>query len=88
MTDNERVVKELRDLRRYFEDKEWSDNRADRRSAKVYWQTVTDALAVLKAQEAMRCKNCRSNHQCAIQSKFADADDEENWFCAYFNQIK
>ena len=35
--------------------------------------------------EAMRCKNCRSNHQCSIQFKFANADDEENLFCANFN---
>ena len=53
------------------------------------WGNVTmsmrDALELLKEQEAMRCKNCRSNRQCSIQFKFADADDEGNWFCADFN---
>lgn len=40
-------------------------------------------VALLKEQpEVVRCKDCRRNHQCAIQFKFADADDEENWFCA------
>ena len=32
--------------------------------------------------KVVRCKDCRSNHQCAIQFKFADADGEEDWFCA------
>ena len=40
-------------------------------------------VALLKKQpEVIRCRDCRRNHQCAIQFKFADADDEENWFCA------
>jgi hypothetical protein len=48
-------------------------------------QSAFDLLiALLKEQETMRCKNCRINHQCAIQAKFADAEDEENWFCKYF----
>ena len=53
MTYREKIVKELYDLRRYLEDKEWSDNRVDRRTAKVYWQTVTDAIAMLKEQETV-----------------------------------
>ena len=48
-------------------------------------ELLTDALALLKAQEAMRCKNCRSNHECSIQFKFADAANEEGWFCKNFN---
>ena len=53
MTDREKIVKELYDLRRYLENKEWSDNRVDRQAAKVYWQTVTDAIAMLKEQEVL-----------------------------------
>ena len=54
MTDRDKVVKGLIDLRRYFEDKEWSDNRMDRQAAKVYWQTATDAIALLKEQKAVK----------------------------------
>lgn len=43
-----------------------------------------DALVLLNEQpELVRCKDCRRNHMCAVQSKFAYPDDEENWFCAY-----
>ena len=48
-------------------------------------QAVTDAISLLKEKEAVRCKNCRSNHQRSIQFKFADADDEEEWFCGSFS---
>lgn len=51
MADREKVVKGLYDLRRYLEDKEWSDNRTDRQATNVYWQTVTDAIAMLKEQD-------------------------------------
>ena len=53
MTDREKVVKGLLNLRRYLEDKEWSDNRVDRRTARFYWQTVTDVIAMLKEQEVL-----------------------------------
>ena len=66
MTDREKIVKELYDLRRYLEDKEWSDNRVDRRTAKVYWQTVTDAIAMLKEQENKKtcCRDCEYYGAC------------------------
>ena len=51
MPDREKIIIGLRDLRRYLEDKNWSDNRADRRAAEEYWQTVTDAMSLLKEQE-------------------------------------
>ena len=53
MTDREKIVKELYDLRRYLEDKEWSDNRVDRRAANEYWETVTDAMSLLKEQDSV-----------------------------------
>ena len=53
MSDRETVKKGLRDLRRYLEDREWSDNREDRQAATDYWQAVTDALALLKEQDAV-----------------------------------
>ena len=56
MIDREKVKKGLRDLRRYIEDMEWSDNREDRQAANVYWQTVTDAIELLKKQEAVKPK--------------------------------
>ena len=51
MIDRGKVKKRLRDLRRYIEDREWSDNREDRQAAKVYWQAVTDAIELLKEQD-------------------------------------
>ena len=41
------------------------------------------AIQALEEKDSVLCKNCRNNHQCSIQFKFADADDPENWFCAY-----
>ena len=51
MSDREKIIIGLRDLRRYLEDKNWSDNRADRRAAEEHWETVTDAISLLKGQE-------------------------------------
>lgn len=53
MPDREKVIKGLCDLRRYLEDKEWSDNRVDRKIAKTYWQTVTEAIELLKEREPL-----------------------------------
>ena len=47
MPDREKVIKGLHDLRRYLEDKEWSD-----KTAGLYWETVTDTITMLKEQEA------------------------------------
>lgn len=69
--DREKVIESLRDLRRYIEDMEWSDDREDRRAATDYWQAVTDAITLLKEQEAIEpdvdsegtctCGNCGEN---------------------------
>ena len=48
MPDREKVIKGLHDLRRYLEDKEWSD-----KTAGLYWETVTDTITMLKEQEAV-----------------------------------
>ena len=40
------------------------------------------AIQALEEKDCVRCKNCKKNHQCSIQFKFAYADDEEKWFCA------
>ncbi len=50
MPDREKVVKGLHKLRRYLEDKEWSDDRTDKRAGE-YVETVIDVVALLKAQE-------------------------------------
>ena len=42
------------------------------------------AIQALEEKDAMRCLNCKQNHQCSIQFKFASADDEDNWYCADF----
>lgn len=39
-------------------------------------------MAISLLEKVVRCKDCRSNNQCSIQFKFADADDTDNWFCA------
>lgn len=47
-------------------------------------QWADDAIELLKKQEAVvHCKDCKNNNQCSIQFKFADADNPDNWFCAY-----
>lgn len=46
MQDREIVIKGLKDLRRYLEDKEWSDKKAG-----AYFETITDAIDLLKKQE-------------------------------------
>ena len=43
------------------------------------------AIQALEEKDVVRCKNCKNNHQCSIQFKFASADNEENWYCADFN---
>ena len=43
------------------------------------------AIQALEEKDAMRCLNCRQNHQCSIQFKFANADDEDDWYCADFS---
>ena len=48
MPDREKVIKGLHDLRRYLEDKEWSD-----KTAGLYLETVTDTITMLKEQEAV-----------------------------------
>ena len=45
--DKEKLIKELRDVRRYLEDKEWSD-----RGASPHIDAINDALDLLKKQEA------------------------------------
>lgn len=50
MPDREKLITGLRDLRRYLEDKEWSDKRAG-----AYFETVTEAISVLKEQEPIPC---------------------------------
>ena len=52
MTDKEKLVKELRDLRRYLEDKEWSDNKEDRKAASLYFETVTNAINFIKGESS------------------------------------
>ena len=47
MPDREKVIKGLHDARRYLEDKEWSD-----RGASPHIDSINDALALLKEQEA------------------------------------
>ena len=49
--DREKVIKELHDARRYLEDKEWSD-----RGASPHIDSINDALALLKEQEATEYK--------------------------------
>ena len=46
MADREKVIKGLYDLRRYLEDKEWSD-----KTAGLYWDTVVNAEKLLKERE-------------------------------------
>ena len=46
--DREKVIKELRDARRYLEDKEWSD-----RCASPHIDAINDALELLKEQESL-----------------------------------
>jgi hypothetical protein len=46
--DREKVIKALHDARRYLEDKEWSD-----RGASPHIDSINDALAMLKEQEAV-----------------------------------
>lgn len=41
------------------------------------------AIAIEDRQPIVRCKDCKNNNQCSIQFKFADADNPDNWFCAY-----
>ena len=48
MPDREKVINGLHDLRRYLEDKEWSD-----KTAGLYLETVTDTITMLKEQEAV-----------------------------------
>ena len=76
--DREKVVKGLNDIGGFIA------GRIGIEQARNFLRTIDEAIAILKEQEAIRCKNCRNNHQCAIQFKFADADDEENWFCKDF----
>ena len=40
-------------------------------------------MAIFLLEKVVRCKDCKNNNQCSIQFKFADADNPENWFCAY-----
>lgn len=72
MPDREKVIKGLHNLRRYIEDKEWSD-----KTAGAYFETVTEAISVLKEQEPVKpilkregrnklyndyvCPNCDNN---------------------------
>jgi len=62
MPDREKVIKGLHDARRYLEDKEWVD-----RGASPHIDSINDAIALLKEQEAVepivstaeqRCGNC------------------------------
>ena len=48
MPDMENVIKGVRDVRRYLEDREWVD-----RSVGVYIDTLNDALALLEEQKSM-----------------------------------
>lgn len=78
MSDMEKVKKGLRDLRRYIEDREWSDNREDMQAAKVYWQTVTDAIELLKEQEELLRKLQKDKDRLCLEvsewkHKFYDA---------------
>ena len=65
MPDREKVIKELHDTRQYLEDKEWSD-----RCASPHIDTINDALALLKEQDA----------------KWIYGEDEtgvDGWHCSY-----
>lgn len=58
MPDRKKTINGLHDLRRYLEDKEWSDNRSDRRAG-AYVETVIDAIDLLKEQESVElCDRC------------------------------
>ena len=46
MTEREKVIKELRDARRYLEEKEWSD-----RCASPHIDAINEALILLKGQK-------------------------------------
>lgn len=89
--DREKVIKGLRDLRRYIEDMEWSDDREDRRAATDYWQAVTDAITLLKEHEAVKpvrdkktgriwlCGNCGS--YVGFEDHDEDDPNEFDRFC-------
>lgn len=61
MADREKVIKGLYDLRRYLEDKEWSD-----KTAGLYWDTVVNAEKLLKEQENKKtcCRDCEYYGAC------------------------
>lgn len=45
-------------------------------------EAYNKAIDLLNKQEPVYCKDCEMNKQCSIQFKFANADNQENWFCA------
>jgi len=53
MSVTEKVIKGLHDARRYLEDKEWHD-----RGASPHIDSINDALALLKEQEAVAIVYC------------------------------
>jgi hypothetical protein len=88
--DREKVIKELHDVRRYLENKEWSD-----RGASPHIDAINDALALLKEQEAvepileqdsMVCGVC--GHEVIWQKMIGDGIwvDEELEYCPHCGQ--
>ena len=47
----------------------------------VGYNEAIDVAKQLIEYRIVRCGKCKNNHECSIQLKFADPDDEENWFC-------
>ena len=48
-----------------------------------FWSLMSDALALLKEPELIRCKNCVNRHDpinCKMYSEGMDTSDD--WFCA------
>lgn len=71
--DREKVIKELHDVRRYLEDKEWSD-----RGASPHIDAINDALALIKEQEEQKRKWLQTiaDTQLAISPTGYESEDE------------
>ena len=87
MIDREKVIRALHDARRYLEDKEWSD-----RGASPHIDSINDALALLKEQEAVvRCKDCKhrpimpDDHTDGFDLKFPDGKCQSVNGLRYYN---
>lgn len=76
MIDRANVIKGVHDARRYFEDREWVD-----KSVGVHIDALNDALAMLKEQEPLLCKDCKYFNDYFVECEKNNHTHGAAWYC-------